>query len=174
MYVCIYIYTYIPLCIYVYRCMYLHLYICMIDVYIPFFFFFFCFFQGCTCSICKFPGEGSNQSCSHSHGNARSEQWAASVTYATAHSNAESLTHWDWTRIPMDTSWLCFPWATMGLHVMPKHTFRILGGLSKALKQEALCLWQKRCQRPLQGPKSFSVNGQGSSHTASEPSLRVG
>ena len=45
MYVCIYIYTYIPLCTYVHRGMYVHLYICMIDVYIPFFFFFFAFFR---------------------------------------------------------------------------------------------------------------------------------
>ena len=41
--------------------------------------------------------------------------WAVSVTYSTAHSNARSLTHSearDQTWVLMDTSQICFCWAT--------------------------------------------------------------
>ena len=61
-----------------------------------FFFFFFPFlFQGCTCSIWKFPDEGLNQSCSYWPTPQPQPHWieAASVIHATAHGNAGSLTH---------------------------------------------------------------------------------
>ena len=40
--------------------------------------------------------------------------WAASATYAIAHSNARSLTHWARTGITMHPCWVCFRWATTG------------------------------------------------------------
>ena len=52
-------------------------------------------FQGCTCNIWRFPGQGSNRSCSHQakpqpqQGSIR----AASTTYTTANGNAGSLHH---------------------------------------------------------------------------------
>ena len=54
------------------------------------------FFFSCTHGIWKFPGQGLNWSCScqpipqpKQHG-----IWDTSVTYTTAHGDAESLTHW--------------------------------------------------------------------------------
>ena len=51
---------------------FIHVCICNIQDLLTFFvicvriylLFFFLSFQGCTCSICKFPGQGSNRSCS--------------------------------------------------------------------------------------------------------------
>ena len=45
---------------------------------------------------------------------------AMSVTHTIAHSNVRSLTHWtrpgrDWTLVLMDTSWVCYHWATIGI-----------------------------------------------------------
>ena len=58
-----------------------------------FFFFFFLSFWGCTHCIWRFPGQGSNWSCSH-----RPIPWpqqheiqAESATYTTAHDNNRSL-----------------------------------------------------------------------------------
>ena len=57
------------------------------------------FFGGChTYSIWKFPGEGSNRSCSWQPAPQPQQRgiWAADVdvTYTTAHGNIRSVTHW--------------------------------------------------------------------------------
>ena len=55
-------------------------------------YFFFFLFQGCTCGIWKFPGQGSNQSCS-CQPTPLPQQCGIqtmSVTYSTAHGNARS------------------------------------------------------------------------------------
>jgi len=62
------------------------------------FFFSFCLFAislGRSCSIWRFPGQGSNQSCSHWPMPEPQKRGirAASATYTTAHGNAGSLTH---------------------------------------------------------------------------------
>ena len=67
----------------------------------------FCHFLGCTRGIWRFPGQGSNRSCSQQpmpepqHHQIR----AASATYTTVHSNAGSLTHWVKPGIEPATSW---------------------------------------------------------------------
>ena len=70
-------------------------------------FFFFCLFEGHTHSIWRFPGQGSNQSCSHQP-TAQPQQHqilAASATYPTTHGNAGSLTHWARPGIEPATPW---------------------------------------------------------------------
>ena len=52
-----------------------------------FFFFFFCLFQGCTHGIWKFPGKGSNWSCSHPPMPQQRQISATSATYTTAQGN---------------------------------------------------------------------------------------
>ena len=85
-----------------------------------FFFFFFAFSRATSCGIWRFPGWGSNWSCSH-RPMPEPQQCgirAASATYTTAHGNARSLIHWARPGIETATSW--FPvrflnhWATMG------------------------------------------------------------
>ena len=74
----------------------------------PFFIFpiqwkyFFLFFQGHTCSIWKFPGQGSNESCSCQP----MQIQALSATYTTAHGNTRSLTHWVRPGIEPASSWI--------------------------------------------------------------------
>ena len=77
------------------------------------FFFFFFFFNGCTCGIWRFPGQGSNQSCSRWP--TPQPQWqirAMSVTYS--HSNAGSLTHLVRPGIEPATSWLPVRFVSAG------------------------------------------------------------
>ena len=57
------------------------------------FFLFFCFFQGHSCGIWKFPGQGSNQSYSCQPTPQPHQIQAMSVTDTTARGNAGSLTH---------------------------------------------------------------------------------
>ena len=54
------------------------------------------FFNGCTCDIWKFPGQGSNWSCSCRPAPQPQQHWirAAYVSYTAACGNSESLTHW--------------------------------------------------------------------------------
>ena len=55
----------------------------------------------------KFPGQGSNQSCSYQL-IPQPQQcgiWAASATYTTAHSNTRSLTHWARPGMEPTSSW---------------------------------------------------------------------
>ena len=57
---------------------------------------FYFYLYGCTCSIWRFPGWGSNWSCScrptpHPQ---QDQIWATSVTCAAAYGNTGSLTHW--------------------------------------------------------------------------------
>ena len=84
------------------------------------FFFFFCHFLGRSCSIWRFPGEGSNRNCSRrpmpepqQHGIG-----ATSVTHTTAHGNAGFPTHWARPGIEPTTSWFLVRfvnhWAMMG------------------------------------------------------------
>ena len=63
-----------------------------------FFFFFFCLFAiflGRSRGTWRFPGKGSNRSCSHRPTPEPQQRGirAASATYTTAHGNARSLTH---------------------------------------------------------------------------------
>ena len=60
-----------------------------------FFFLFFFAFQGHICGIWKFPGQGSNQSCSFwpTPQPQQCQIQVTSATYITAHSNTGSLTH---------------------------------------------------------------------------------
>ena len=68
-------------------------------------------FQGCMCSIWKFPGQRLNRSCSCQPvpQPQKCGIQATSATYATAHGDAGSLTHLVGPGIePMDTSWVCY------------------------------------------------------------------
>ena len=72
------------------------------------FFFFFSLFRAAPCSICRFPGWGLNRSYS-CRPTPQSQQcwiWAVSATYATAHSNARSFTHWAGPGIKPVSSWI--------------------------------------------------------------------
>ena len=82
--------------------------------------FVFVFVLATYSGIWKFPGQGSNRSCScrripqpRQHG-----IQAASETYTTAHGNTRSLTPWRRPGIEililMDTSRICFHWAAVG------------------------------------------------------------
>ena len=85
-----------------------------------FFFLVFCPFRA-TPVAWRFPGYGSNRSCS-CQSTLKPQQcqiWAVSVINTTAHGNTGSLTHWvrlarDQTRNLIVPSWICFHWATMG------------------------------------------------------------
>ena len=83
-------------------------------------FFFFLSFWGCPCCIWKFPGQGSNRSCSCQLKPQPQQRgiWASSVNYTTAHGNTGSLTHWlrpgIKPHILMDTGQICFCCTTMG------------------------------------------------------------
>ena len=61
-----------------------------------FFFSSFCLFQGHTCGILRFLGQGSNQCCSRQPTSQPQQRRirAKSATYTTAHRNAGSSTHW--------------------------------------------------------------------------------
>ena len=66
-----------------------------------------CYFLGCSRGIWRFPGWGSNRSCS-CRPMPESQQCriqAASATYTTAHGNAGSLTHWARAGTEPSTSW---------------------------------------------------------------------
>ena len=67
----------------------------------------FCLSQRCSCGIWRFPGQGSNGSCSRWPTPQPQQRriWAASATYTTTHSNAGSLTHWAGPGIEPATSW---------------------------------------------------------------------
>jgi len=64
--------------------------------------------QGHTHSIWRFPGEESNQSCSHwpTPQPQQRQIRAMSATYTTAHGNAQSLTHLVRPGIEPVTSWI--------------------------------------------------------------------
>ena len=86
---------------------------------IPFFFFSFVFFEGFTHSIWRFPGQGSNGSCScQTMPEPQQHQIPAeSATYTTAHSNTGFLTHWGRPGIKPASSWMrihfcCVPMGT--------------------------------------------------------------
>ena len=68
---------------------------------------FFLSFEGHTRSIWRFPGYGSNRSCScrPTPEPQQCQIWAVSATYTTAHGNARSLTHWVRPGIKPATSW---------------------------------------------------------------------
>ena len=72
------------------------------------------------CGVWKFPGQGSNQSCSCWP---MAEPWqsrirAPSLNYTTAHGNTGSLIHWVKSGIEPTSSWILVGfvtlWATMG------------------------------------------------------------
>ena len=69
-------------------------------------FLFIYFFKGCTCSIWRFPGQGSNQNynCWPMPEPQQRGVRTTSATYTTAHSNARSLTHWARPGIKPSTS----------------------------------------------------------------------
>ena len=72
------------------------------------FFFFFFFFRAELSALWRFPGQGSNWSCSHQP-MPQPQQfgiWATSATYTTAPSNAGSLTHWARPGIEPASSWI--------------------------------------------------------------------
>ena len=66
-----------------------------------------CYFLGCTRGIWRFPGQGSNRSCSHQPTPEPQQRGirAASATYTTAHGNAGSLAHWARAGTEPATSW---------------------------------------------------------------------
>ena len=67
----------------------------------------FFFLRGHTCSMWKFPGSGSNWSCSRLPMQPQQCQiGAVSVTYTTAHTNAGSLTHYARPGIEPESSWV--------------------------------------------------------------------
>ena len=74
-----------------------------------FFFFFFVFlsFEARTHGIRRFPGYGSNRSCScwSSPQLQQRQIWASSATYTTAHGNTGSLTYWARLGMEPATSW---------------------------------------------------------------------
>ena len=72
-----------------------------------FFFLSFCHFLGHSRCMWRFPGKGSNRSCSHRPTPQPQQRriWAASATYTTALGNAGSLTHWARPGIEPATSW---------------------------------------------------------------------
>ena len=65
-------------------------------------------FQGRTCSIWRFPGQGSNWSCSccSTPKPQQCQIRATTLTYTTAHGNARSLTHWARPGIEPVSSWM--------------------------------------------------------------------
>ena len=75
---------------------------------------------GCTNDIGKFPGSGSNWSCScrPTPEPQQRQIQVTSATYAIAHGNARSLTHWASPRIELASSWILVRfltcWATTG------------------------------------------------------------
>ena len=92
---------------------------CQSNQFIYFLPFFFLAFQGLTCSIWRFPGQGSSWSCS-CWSMPEPQQCgilAASATYTTAHGNEDPQpTEWarDQTRNLMVPSSICFHCTTMG------------------------------------------------------------
>ena len=76
------------------------------------FFFFFFSFQDCTCSIWKFPDQGSNQSCSFQPATQPQQCgiWASSLTCTTAHSKARS--QWAGPGIEPASSWILVGFVT--------------------------------------------------------------
>ena len=74
-------------------------------------------FYSCTCSIWKFLGYASNQSCSHQPApqQHQCQIWAMSVTCTTALSNVRSFTHWVRPGIESVSSWLLVRFVTTEL-----------------------------------------------------------
>ena len=93
-------------------------------------------FQGCTHTIWRFPGQGSNQSCSSQPTPQPQQCWirAASATYTTAYDNAGSLTHCLRPGIKPASSWILVRfvsteprWELLILHyILIPHTFLLL------------------------------------------------
>ena len=81
---------------------------------------FFFFFNGHICSVWKFPGKGSNRSCSCQPmpQPQQCQIWAMSVTYIAAHGNTGSSNRLskvkDCTCFLVDTSQFLTCWATVG------------------------------------------------------------
>ena len=78
------------------------------------FFFFFFFFLWRTRGIWKFPGQGSNRSCS-CWPTPQTQQYgiqAASVTCIIAHGNVRSLTHWARPGVEPMSSWILIKFVT--------------------------------------------------------------
>ena len=75
---------------------------------------YFLSFYGCTRGIWKFPGQGSNWSCSCPP-TPQIQQcgiWAESVTYTTARGKAGSLTHWVRSEIKPVSAWILVGFVT--------------------------------------------------------------
>ena len=74
----------------------MHLFSTAMLLWVFFLFLSFCHFVGHSGSIWRFPGQGSNQSCSHQPmpEPQQREIWAKSATYTIAQGNAEYSTHW--------------------------------------------------------------------------------
>ena len=75
--------------------------------FVLFCFVLFCFvlfLMAALCSICKFPGQGSNQSCICQPTPQPQQCWIVNTL-----SKAR-----DWTHLLIDTNWVCYLWATMG------------------------------------------------------------
>ena len=90
----------------------------------------FCLFQGWIQGMWRFPGYGSNWSCSRQP-TPQPQQLgirAVSATYTTAHGNAGSLTHWGRPGMELATSWFLVGfvnnWATAGTPTV--HLFLLL------------------------------------------------
>ena len=68
---------------------------------------FFCCFLGRSCGIRRFPGQGSNRSCSRWPTLEPQQRWirTVSATYTTAHGNAGSSTRWARAGTKPATSW---------------------------------------------------------------------
>lgn len=67
----------------------------------------FCLFRVAPHGVWRFPGQGSNRSCSHGPTLQPQQRqiWAAPATYTWAHGNAGSLTHWSRPGIEPAISW---------------------------------------------------------------------
>ena len=100
------------------------------------FFFFFLLYRA-TPMAYRSSRLGLNQSCSHQPmlQTQQRQIWAASVTYATAHSNAISLTHWSRPGIEPASSWMLVrfvstePWWELCLDLSLCGLCRIFWGL---------------------------------------------
>ena len=83
----------------------------------------FCHFLGHSHNTWRFPGQGSNRSCSHQPTPEPQQLGiqAASATYTTAHGNARSPTHWARPGTEPATSWFLvrFHCTTTGTPLSP-------------------------------------------------------
>ena len=80
---------------------------CLLACFLSFSLSSFCLFKGRTRGMWRFPGWGSNQSCSHQPmpQPQQCQIQAISATYTTAHGNVGSSTHWVRPGIKPTTPW---------------------------------------------------------------------